>query len=125
MTAWKASGLTKTSSMSSVMTTKSGRGPTTVKTFRGSLCHPETNQGDCRSRMREKPTMNRVVERIYSNHHLIYQIISDPKNAREMCGVGFAKVLKDRLEQRFHDKGMNCPKKRQANYLDTKFNQLE
>ena len=42
----------------------------------------------------KEPTINRVLERLFINHELLDNFISDPKNCRERYGVSFAKTLK-------------------------------
>ena len=68
----------------------------------------------------KEPTINKVLERIYINHALLDQFISDPKNSRDKYGVTFAKNLKEMLEKRFPNKGLDCPLRRAADYLDPK-----
>ena len=68
----------------------------------------------------KEPTINKVLERIYINHALLDQFIDDPNNSRDKHGVTFAKKLKEMLEKRFPNKGLDCPLRRAANYLDPK-----
>ena len=68
----------------------------------------------------KEPTINKVFERIYINHALLDQFISDPKNSRDKYGVTFAKKLKEMLEKIFPNKGLDCPLRRAADYLDPK-----
>ena len=72
----------------------------------------------------KEPTINKVLERIYINHELLDQFIDDPKNSRDKHGVTFAKKLKEMLEKRFPNKGLDCPLRRAANYLDPKLKGL-
>ena len=72
----------------------------------------------------KEPTMNRVLERIYINHFILDQYISNEKNVKDKFGLDFAKTLKEMLEKRFPDMGMNCPLRRAANYLDPRFKGL-
>ena len=68
--------------------------------------------------------MNRVLERLIINHELLDHFISDPKNSREKYGVTFARTLKEQIEKRFPEKGLNCSLRRSANYLDPTFKGL-
>ena len=72
----------------------------------------------------KEPTINKVLERIYINHELLDQFINDPQNSRDKHGVTFAKKLKEMLEKRFPNKGLLCPLRRAANYLDPKLKGL-
>ena len=72
----------------------------------------------------KEPTMNRVLERLFINHELLDHFISDPKNSREKYGVTFARTLKEQIEKRFPEKGLNCSLRRSANYLDPTFKGL-
>ena len=66
----------------------------------------------------KEPTINRVLEIIYINHFILDQYISNEKNVKDKFGLDFAKTLKEMLDKRFPDMGMNCPLRRAANYLD-------
>lgn len=69
----------------------------------------------------KEPTIDRVIERLYVNHNVLDNFISDPKNQKEKCGVIFAKKLKENLEVRFPSKGTDCELYSKANYLNPMF----
>ena len=48
------------------------------------------------------PTMNLVIERIYTLHEGLNEFTSNPRNCR--YGIGFARVRQTKLEERFPNK---------------------
>ena len=70
------------------------------------------------------PTINRVIERIYTNQSLLASFIANESNVRNKCGIGFARELSKRIEERFPNKGMNISERRFANYLDPRYRGL-
>lgn len=61
----------------------------------------------------KEPTMNRVVERLYSMHCLLDEFVADPSNS----GIGFGRELRRQIEKRFPEKGTTKPLPCMANYL--------
>ena len=61
----------------------------------------------------KEPTMNRVIERLYSMHCMLDEFVADPSNS----GVGFGRELKRQIERRFPEKGTTKPLPCMANYL--------
>ena len=61
----------------------------------------------------KEPTMNRVLERLYSMHCLLDEFVADPSNS----GIGFARELRRQIEKRFPEKGSTKPLPCMANYL--------
>ena len=72
----------------------------------------------------KEPTMNKVVERLYTTHEELDKFIRNPKNATMKKGVGFAKTLKKKLDERFPNFGTNLHLARKGNYLDPRFRGL-
>ena len=64
----------------------------------------------------KEPTMDRVLERIYTMHCLLDEFIADPSNS----GIGFGRELKRQIERRFPEKGTTKPLACMANYLSPK-----
>ena len=69
----------------------------------------------------KEPTLDRVIERLYVNHSVLDNFISDPRNQKEKTGVVFARKLKENLEVRFPAKGTECEMYGKANYLNPKY----
>ena len=65
------------------------------------------------------PTMNLVIKRIYTLHEGLNEFTSNPRNCR--YGIGFARVLQTKLEERFPNKGMEKLERCVANYLDPRY----
>ena len=65
------------------------------------------------------PTMNLVIERIYTLHEGLNEFTSNPRNCR--YGIGFARVLQTKLEERIPNKGMEKLERCVANYLDPRY----
>ena len=65
------------------------------------------------------PTMNLVIERIYTLHESLNEFTSNPRNCR--YGIGFARVLQTKLEERFPNKGTEKLERCVANYLDPRY----
>ena len=72
----------------------------------------------------KEPTINKVVDRLYTTHTELDRFIINPENAARKKGVGFAKTLKKKLKERFPDYGTNLDLLRKANYLDPRFRGL-
>jgi hypothetical protein len=68
------------------------------------------------------PTINRVIERIYTNQMELTEFIENPENNRNE--VTFARELKRNLEKRFPNLGMDLSLRRMANFLDPSFKGL-
>ena len=67
----------------------------------------------------KEPTMQRVLERIYTNHYLLDKFINNHNNCH--YGIGFARTLKMNIEHRFPNKGLEVEERRFANYLAPQF----
>ena len=67
----------------------------------------------------KEPTMQRVVERLYTMHCVLDDFIENPSNNRH--GVGFARELKKQIEKRFPNKGTDNKFRRMANFLAPQF----
>ena len=63
-----------------------------------------------------EPTMQTVIEQIYSLHEHIETFIKDKENSR--YGIGFARELKTQVEKRFPNKGGDDNINRMANFLN-------
>ena len=72
----------------------------------------------------KEPTMNKVVERLYTTHEELDKFIRNPENVIMKKGVGFAKTLKKKLDERFPNFGTNLHLARKGNYLDPRFRGL-
>ena len=68
------------------------------------------------------PTINLVIERIFTLKSKLTKFIADRANCR--FGVGFARELLSRLEQRFPNYGTEVFERRAANYLDPRYKGL-
>ena len=68
------------------------------------------------------PTINLVVERIFTLKSHLNKFIGDRENCR--YGVGFARELLKRLNERFPNCGMDVFERRAANYLDPRYKGL-
>ena len=64
----------------------------------------------------KEPTMDRVLERIYSMHCVLDEFIADPSNS----GIGFGRELRRQIERRFPEKGTTKPLACMANFLSPK-----
>ena len=69
----------------------------------------------------KEPTINKVLERRYVNHQILDEFINDSRNIRCKYGITLPRKLKELLEKRFSNKGLNCQLRRSANYLDPKY----
>ena len=69
----------------------------------------------------KEPTMDRVLERIYTMHCLLDEFISNPSNS----GIGFGRELRRQLEKRFPEKGTNNPLACMANFLSPKLKGID
>jgi hypothetical protein len=63
-----------------------------------------------------EPTMQTVIEQLYTLHENINTFIKDEGNTT--YGIGFAKELKTQIEKRFPNKGADDGIRRMANYLN-------
>lgn len=68
-----------------------------------------------------EPTINKVIERLYTTDSIIDDFIANPENARKKKGVIFARELKKNLNKRFPNHGMDNRLRRAANFLDPRF----
>ena len=69
----------------------------------------------------KEPTMNKVVERLYTTHEELHKFMRNPENATMKKGVGFAKTLKRKLDKRFLHFGTHLHLARKGNYRDHRF----
>ena len=65
------------------------------------------------------PTINIVIERMFTLKSMLTKFISDRNNCR--YGIGFARELQNRLEQRFPNYGTEVFERKVANYLDPRY----
>ena len=54
----------------------------------------------------KEPTINKVLERLYVNHQILDDFITDSRNVRCKYEITFARKLKQLLEERFPNKGL-------------------
>jgi hypothetical protein len=64
----------------------------------------------------KEPSINRVLERIYTMHSLLDDFIANPVNCN--YGKGFARELKKQLDKRFPNLGTDRWQRNVANYID-------
>ena len=69
----------------------------------------------------KEPTINNVIDRLYTTNSELDNFINNSENARKKMGIGFAKVLKRKLNERYPNNGVNKQLLRFANYLDPRF----